>query len=279
MGMNWTQLSMDDITMLFLYGSFSVPGELTNDALIRTGSYEPDTVGTTITIDAASYMAGFTGPGRFAYGSLSPIVQEFMGSRSQANNQELLENVPHTLNAEGQRIFNKDDIVGWYVANNYIASKSPIVVQQYEYQDDTNDVAIRTYIYGTTQFKLADGAQFVIDADGTRHIKNYAILPIDDNFDFKSNNPITSALESALINAIDPWKIGRTVEIKFDNLSSVPTKDYTAFNYGLDVELQSFYHTNLGGGLIDSYGPIQALVNRLFENGVTKFVDSPRRAQ
>ena len=217
MGMNWTQLSMDDMTMLFLYGSFSVPGELTNDALIRPGSYELDTVGATITIDAASYMAGFTGPGRFAYGSLSPIVQEFMGSRSQASNQELLENVPHTLNAEGQRIFNKSDIVGWYLANRYIDESSPIKVQQYEYQDGTNDVAIRTYIYGTTEFKLADGAQFVIDADGTRHIKNYAILPLDDNFDFRSSNFITSALEGALINAIDPWKIGRTVEIKFDN--------------------------------------------------------------
>ncbi len=102
MGMNWTQLSMDDMTMLFLYGSFSVPSELTNDALIRPGSYEQSTVGATITIDAVSYMARFTGPGRFAYGSLSPIIQEFMGSNNQASNQELLENVPHILNAEGQ---------------------------------------------------------------------------------------------------------------------------------------------------------------------------------
>lgn len=100
MGLNWTQISMDDMTMLYLYGSFSVPGDLTNDAIIR-----PKNEPVSITIDAVSYMA--SGPGRFARGSISPLVDEFMSDRSRASNQELLENVPHTINALGQRVFNR----------------------------------------------------------------------------------------------------------------------------------------------------------------------------
>ena len=296
MGMNWNSLSMDDITTLFLYGSYSVPADLTNDALIRLGSYDsvsPDSP--TITIDAVSYMAravttdlisGQTGPGRFAFGSLSSLINEFMEDK-QASNAEIVANVAHTTRANGQIVFTKQDIFQWLNSRGYVDGDIAIYVKQYKYQDETDDVAIRTYIYGSTKFKLADDALFVIDPEGLdgngnivfgkRHIENYAIEPMKDNFDFKSDDDTTNALENALINAIDPWEIGRRVNIEFDNLASLQRINYTETLYNLDKDLQSDYHTNLGGGLIDSYGPIQELANRLFENSVTKFVDSEGR--
>lgn len=299
MGMNWNSLSMDDITTLFLYGSYAVPADLTDDARIRLGSYETNALkqdyGASITIDAVSYMAGAattdlisgqTGPGRFAFGSLSSLIDEFMGEK-QASNADIIANVAHTTRANGQMVFTKQDIANWLVSQGYVNGYYGIEIQQYEYQDDADDVAIRTYIYGTTSFKLADNALFIIDPEGLdgngnviegrRHIENYAILPELDNFDFQSSNGTTNALEGTLINAIDPWKIGRTVEILFDNLEGLNRIDYTETLYNLEKDLQSDYHSNLGGGLVNAYDQIQQLANRLFNNGVTKFVDSEGR--
>lgn len=168
MGMNWHSLSMDDITTLFLYGSYAVPADLTDDSRVRIGSYAEHTVGATITIDAVSYMAGAvttdlisgqTGPGRFAFGSLSSLINEFMEDK-QASNADIIANVAHSTRANGQIVFTKQDIAGWLVSQGYVNGYYGIEIQQYEYQDGTNDVAIRTYIYGTTSFKLADDALF-----------------------------------------------------------------------------------------------------------------------
>lgn len=155
MGMNWKSLSMDDITTLFLYGSYSIPADLTDDARIRLGSYEQNTVGATITIDAVSYMAGAvttdlisgqTGPGRFAFGSLSSLINEFMEDK-QASNAEIITNVAHTTRANGQMVFTKQALAGWLVSQGYVNGYYGIEIQQYEYQDQTDDVAIRTYIW------------------------------------------------------------------------------------------------------------------------------------
>lgn len=70
MAYDWSQLTENEITNLYLYGSPTTPTDRINDALIRPASVE-----TTIQVNMASYMA--TGPGRFALGSESPLVQAF----------------------------------------------------------------------------------------------------------------------------------------------------------------------------------------------------------
>lgn len=70
---DWTQLSEKEITNLYLYGTLTTPTDLTNDALIRPAGAPPP-----IEVNMASFMA--TGPGRFALGSQSALVETFFST-------------------------------------------------------------------------------------------------------------------------------------------------------------------------------------------------------
>lgn len=77
----------------------------------------------------------------------------------------------------------------------------------------------------------------MIDADGTRHISNYAIVTdpqTQENFDFTGGGPIAKLANDYLKPRIDPWGIGRKVNINF--VGSAPTpRDYTYANYMVDT--------------------------------------------
>lgn len=175
MGLSWNSLSMEEITALYLFGESSAPNDLTSGAIVnRPGTFEDGTVGATITIDAVSYMDD--GPGRFSYGSLSGLVGAFM--EGAAANQDLKNNVAHTVGKNGEVIFSKADIMNYFISDGVITDKEVAInTKQYNYQDGTDDIAKRTYISNSTAFQLVDDAQFVIDADGARHIDNYAFIP------------------------------------------------------------------------------------------------------
>ena len=80
MAYDWTQLTNELITNLFLYGQTTTPNDLVSESVIRpldtTDTYENNLH---IQLEMASYMT--TGPGRFALGALSPLVQAFMTYR------------------------------------------------------------------------------------------------------------------------------------------------------------------------------------------------------
>lgn len=77
MAYDWTQVTNELITNLFLYGQPTTPIDLVSDSFIRPED-DPDTPADNIHIqvDMASYMTD--GPGRFALAALSPLVQAFM---------------------------------------------------------------------------------------------------------------------------------------------------------------------------------------------------------
>lgn len=70
---DWTQLGIIEFTNLYLYEQLSTPSDLTSESLIR-----PLDRKLSIDVDVSSYMA--TGPGRFALGSQSSLVQSFFRS-------------------------------------------------------------------------------------------------------------------------------------------------------------------------------------------------------
>ena len=70
---DWTQLGIKEITNLFLYGDINTPSNRINDAIIR-----PKTDTKAIDVSMASFMA--TGPGRFALGSQSAMVEAFFST-------------------------------------------------------------------------------------------------------------------------------------------------------------------------------------------------------
>ena len=185
----WNQLGSTEITNLYLYGSTTKPADLLNDGVLRAA-------GTTISVglDAVSFMA--SGPGRFALGSQSTVVNSFMSG------------VLFQAQAGIKQTFNMQQAVA------IAGSQSDLVgLQQYDYSDSTTDHAFRTYVYNSSSFKIASDVLFVIEADGTRHIENFSIRPFDDNFDFKSNNSLAAFGNPWLEVRVDPLGIGRTVKI------------------------------------------------------------------
>jgi len=256
---DWSQIGINEITNLYLYGQLTPPSDLTSDALLRPADYTKP-----IDMDMVSFMA--TGPGRFAVGAKSSLVTDFMME------------IPFIGRVEGTRqVFHKADLIKLYndsgVAMN--VADYNIGIQQYNYNDSANDYAFRTYVYNSSPFKVSDGADFVIEADGTRHIENYAIYALNDNFDFSSNNGIASIGNPALKAAIDPSGIGRQIEIKFANKEMVPVSDYYFGDYASDVlKLAS---TVSPGGMAGIPSQMQEIVDNLWTSGITKFIDPDGR--
>ena len=76
MAYEWNELGINEITNLYLYGQTTTPSDLTSSSLIRPGT-PANAVIPPIEVNIASYME--SGPGRFAYGSKSSLVQAFFG--------------------------------------------------------------------------------------------------------------------------------------------------------------------------------------------------------
>lgn len=70
----WTQLGINEITNLYLYGTRTKPTVMVDESLIRSKDYKLE-----IVMDAVSFMG--TGPGRFANGAMSPLADDFMSGR------------------------------------------------------------------------------------------------------------------------------------------------------------------------------------------------------
>jgi hypothetical protein len=78
---DWTQLTEKEITNLYLYGMPTTPSDLTNEPLIRPkdapGGGSPR-YGADIVVNTFTFMT--TGPGRFALGSQSAMVETFFST-------------------------------------------------------------------------------------------------------------------------------------------------------------------------------------------------------
>jgi hypothetical protein len=69
---------------------------------------------------------------------------------------------------------------------------------------------------------LGSDTKFIVDANGNRSLENVSVRPLDDNFDFNSDNPATAAFESTLQRWMDPSGLARRFELNFQNAGLVP---------------------------------------------------------
>jgi hypothetical protein len=220
MGYKWNELGINEITNLFLYGQFQTPVNKENDAIIR------DETNVTVTMDAVSMM--LDGTGRYAFASNSSLIEAFMGGNTISDSllqQNMQQGVKTT--------YTKKKLASLLGLNYY-----GITVKQYMYGWTTSDYLKRSYIYNTQAFKIADDAVFVIEADGTRHIENFAIIPdtnVPDNFDFQGGDDFTNAGNILLKDWIDPSGIGRTINFHYDNMTNIQRYDYQNTNYYSDI--------------------------------------------
>ncbi|WP_051412926.1 proprotein convertase P-domain-containing protein [Methylophilus sp. 5] len=202
----WSEIGINEINNLYLYGSLTKPSTV--------DIHRPKDTTITIQMDAASFMSG--GAGRMANGTQSKFVNDFMtGTIMPANGT--------------RQVFTADSLDP---QDRYFS------IQQYNYADGILDSDSRTWIYNTSPYEISPDAQFIIEADGTRHIENFAIWPRQENFDFVGSGAATS-LNGIAQPTLDPLGIGRKVFIDFVGKTYIPSRSYSQADFILDQQKQS----------------------------------------
>ena len=139
---------------------------------------------------AADYMQ--SGAGRYAYPSIFGAVDKFFNSAAIS---------------DVSRTYNFSSIKNLTGIND---SDLKTVISQYGTDPGNFDHNYRSYIFGTTTFRLdLDNAQFIVE-NGIRRIEGMRVIPNDDNFDFAGDNGLVNALKRIGIDpfkSIDPYEL------------------------------------------------------------------------
>ncbi|MDO8262091.1 MAG: hypothetical protein Q7T21_02590, partial [Gallionella sp.] len=249
----WNQLGINEMTSLYLYGNVIKPTDLRSDAWIRNPNPNP------IQMDAVSFMS--SGPGRFANASNIRLVQAFLNG---------VFGFPDTGVRQTFTLAQAVARLGKGTENESI--------RQSDYQDSSNVLLLRSYIYQSSSFTIAKGAVFVIEANGDRYVQDFAILPFGDDFDFDSKSPGSKVANLFLKPGIDPTGIGRTVLIEFDAVSKsqVPRTTYTLADLAADTLRYQQSHASTDG-LAKVAAALPTLVDGLWTQGVTRLLDAQGR--
>ena len=256
---DWTQLGIKEITNLFLYGDINTPSDLTNGSLIRPKDVDNGPrYGADVYVNMASFMA--SGPGRFALGSQSVLVETFFSTSTDLSWMV----VGHA--------YTKAEILSHMgIPVDPDLKSDEFYVKQVHLSDSSSDYWQRSYIWNSGLFKLSDAATFSIDAAGNRSIGNYSIRPFNDNFDFDGGGLIADIANFVLAPQIDPWGIGRKVNISFMD-DGLPTRTYTQADYAADgVKYVSYLEQGNASILTLPVGGL-SLINELWISGVTQTI-------
>ena len=245
----------EEITNLYLYGTKNRPNDLLDPSILAQRN------GASINVDVVEYMA--IGAGRFVNAANFEVVNKFFNTPG-------LQPGSYTKT----QLFQQFGIAyGGYT------------VQQLYLGTGDSDYAERTYIWGTTKFKIVDDAVFVVKPDGSREIQNFAIVPdsngpngVYDDFDFQGG-PASNIGNAALEPVIDPSGIGKTVTLNFTGINTIPRTTLTAAGFANDKAKV------ITVGLLDELSKlnalyaIQNLTKTLFSSGSQpiRFLDADNR--
>jgi hypothetical protein len=238
------------VTNMFLYGTMTTPTDLTNPALMRPAG----TIGPQIIVNLSEYMTD--GPGRFASPAFFDLVKEFFSP---------------TTSGLAPGVYSKADLAS-VLGYSYYGLRQ----NQYNYADGKDDYAERVYVWNTVAFQISDEAKFIINADGSREIQNFAVEPekgVTENFDFTGAGLAVLA-NSLLESWVDPSHIGRTIDLPFPENATLPTRTYRYADYQADALKVTTWDAAPQTGL---YGKITQLVDGLWNNGTIKFLDENNR--
>ncbi len=245
-----TQLDRINTTNLYLYGQENTPTNLVDSNLIR-----PEIIITEVTVDAVEFMEA--GAGRFAVGSQFEIIQQFFEASS----------IPSGT-------YSKNEI-----ANIFGLNRFDWPMQQYNWSDGADDYIDRVWVYNTMSFQISNDAEFIVEPDGDKLIKNFAKFPrtdIQENFDLEGGNFLTNALNSIVKPSVDPSGIGRRVDIEFSNKDSIPRTTYDEQDFLSDLqESQDWYINDVAAATIIAVAG-KEFVEGLFNDGVTQFLDGEK---
>jgi len=250
---NWTNLDVNTMTNIFLYGQQTTPVHYV-ERLRTSAQYSTDTP-LTVELDAVSYME--IGPGRYAHASDIGFVQDFYAGTISL--------------AAGS--YTRDELINNY---GYELVDFSTSYGQYQIDPTSADYEQRTYVFNTTGFAVSGDTVFIVNADGSREIQNLALLPTDDNFDFDSGNPLANLGNDTVLEPnIDPYTIGRRVEIEYTTESKALVPRVANYNYLQDqIGAANEPTVSAASGIISAFGAMQNVIDDLKAAGTIEY-DTP----
>ncbi|WP_155601592.1 calcium-binding protein [Acinetobacter calcoaceticus] len=183
------------------------------------------------------------------------------------------------------RIFFKEIGYPGYPTNE----KTQLRVLNYGLDTSSIDYVDRSYVFGSMSFTINPDAQFIVGKDGSFQIKNISVVPVDDNFDYKSDNDVAQLTNLLTEGVIDPYHIGKTVKIVFDEKDKLLKMDLDKSdlqslikqeNYlqGLITEAKD-YSSSLPKNIpIPDAGKLLEALETLIKNDIINYVDNSGRA-
>lgn len=246
-----SELNAQTITNLFLYGTKETP----SFEKLKDGSFLDREDITLHISDMDKYMSTF---GRFANASMIEKVQNFFNEN-----------------------FGKDHKKGErqeFTFKEMKGKKNYATKQMYFKGTDKQEWAERTYIFNSQTYFLTQNVKFIIDENGNKYIENFAMIPGVEDFDFEGTT--LSNFGNILIeNDIDPYRIGKTLKITYPShkKGGLEYNDYgkgriyTISDYKNDKERYIKQNHGISTELLN---PMYSLVDKLWDKGVTKFIDN-----
>ncbi|MGU3313730.1 putative Ig domain-containing protein [Acinetobacter sp. M5A5_2a] len=265
-------VNMFEMIGYYLYGQRTKPENLLDDKII---SSDRDNLVTEAHINSIEFMT--TGAGRYVGLGNFTGVRKFLAGE-YADKLE----VGKVYNTEN---FFKEIGYPGYPTNE----KTQLRVLNYGLDTSSIDYVDRSYVFGSMSFTINPDAQFIVGKDGSFQIKNISVIPVDDNFDYKSDNDIAQLTNLLTEGAIDPYHIGKTVKIVFDGKDKLLKMDLDKSdlqslikqeNYlqGLITEAKD-YSSSLPKNIpIPDAGKLLEALEILIKNDIINYVDNSGRA-
>jgi RTX calcium-binding nonapeptide repeat (4 copies) len=269
-----------EIVRRYLYGragESSVPDLLSSDRIRAPQAGQANRVG----ISLSSYMDPTSGAGRFATGAMFELVNIFFLQLSGLTNWP--SGAPETYKGYDTASYLSANLApGRYtkqqLAEIFSLDSYGFVMQQHGFSDARDDRAARTFIYGSSQYALGD-VTFVVEANGNRYVEDFSVAPRylsanrpeADNYDYDGGF-IADLAGPYLQGQTDPSEIGQTVY--FNYVEDRPSGDrYDLTDYLADVQKSSTWALHS----LPSLSEINLLLDQLWEDGITYFVDGQNR--
>jgi hypothetical protein len=194
-----------EIVCLFLYGQRTPPafGKLRTYDDIMAYAKVP---AAEVEIDKYFFMV--KGGGRFASIGRFDCIINFLKKK---------DNLPGGINAANPTQQKRYSLMTFFNLIKVWGSNQHLRINQYDYfqPSERYDFVDRCEVFGSSEFEINPAAEFFIEPNGDRWIKNIWIDPVEDNFDYTSNAGIAKFSNGVSKPNIDPLSIGRTVIIKF----------------------------------------------------------------
>ncbi|WP_270977710.1 hypothetical protein [Campylobacter helveticus] len=217
-----------EILSYYLWGQSTPPSDLARkDNRVLIGKdYQARDGRASITIEASAfdymqYVDRYTNATNFG------VFQKFF--KYPFNEEELrlfkdrIENGFYVLGLDDivKKLYKKNPFVDG--EGKYNEENMDVAISHYGLDSNSSDYAKRAFAFGSTRIAFNEDVKFYINAKTYEPfcLSNLKLYPLEDNFDFESDNGFAKIINPYLEKKLDPLKIGRIVNIKFVDIEKI----------------------------------------------------------